>query len=59
MALLEAINPLLSAGWQQGGHDWRLENDKGWRLADYEARGGYQSLKKIFAEKKTPDDVIN
>jgi NADH-quinone oxidoreductase subunit F len=58
MALLQAINPLLSAGWQQGAHDWRLENDKGWRLADYAARGGYQSLKKILETKMTPDDVI-
>jgi len=58
MALLEAINPLLSAGWQQGGHEWRLENDKGWRLADYVARGGYQSLKKILETKMSPDDVI-
>ncbi|MDP2793755.1 MAG: NADH-quinone oxidoreductase subunit NuoF [Sulfurisoma sp.] len=59
MALLEAINPLLSAGWQKGGHEWRLENDTGWRLKDYEARGGYQSLKKILAGKMSPDDVIN
>jgi NADH-quinone oxidoreductase subunit F len=58
MALIEAINPLLSAGWQQGGHEWRLESDTGWRLKDYEARGGYQSLKKIVETKMTPDDVI-
>jgi NADH-quinone oxidoreductase subunit F len=59
MALLEALNPLLSAGWQQGGHAWRLENDSGWRLKDYAARGGYQSLKKIVADKMSPDDVIS
>jgi NADH-quinone oxidoreductase subunit F len=58
MALLEAINPLLSAGWQTGSHEWRLENDKGWRLADYEARGGYQSLRKVIETKMSPDDVI-
>ncbi|MCU0805388.1 MAG: NADH-quinone oxidoreductase subunit NuoF [Burkholderiales bacterium] len=29
-----------------------------WRLADYEARGGYQGLKKILAEKIAPDAVI-
>jgi NADH-quinone oxidoreductase subunit F len=29
-----------------------------WRLADYEARGGYQALRKILAEKITPDQVI-
>jgi NADH-quinone oxidoreductase subunit F len=50
MALIDAINPLLSAGWNKG--------DAGWGLKEYEARGGYQSLKKLFADKKTPDDVI-
>ena len=50
MALIEAINPLLSAGWNKG--------DAGWNLKEYEARGGYQSLKRILAEKKTPDEVI-
>jgi len=29
-----------------------------WRLADYEARGGYEALKKIVREKLTPEDVI-
>jgi NADH-quinone oxidoreductase subunit F len=29
-----------------------------WRLRDYEARGGYQALKKILAEKITPEAVI-
>ncbi|MCC6474520.1 MAG: NADH-quinone oxidoreductase subunit NuoF [Burkholderiales bacterium] len=29
-----------------------------WRLADYEARGGYRALKKIFAEKIAPDALI-
>ncbi len=33
-------------------------NGDNWRLADYEARGGYQALKKIAAEKMTPDAVI-
>ena len=50
MALVAAINPLMSTGWDRG--------DAGWRLKDYEARGGYQSLKKILGEKKTPDEVI-
>jgi NADH-quinone oxidoreductase subunit F len=50
MALIDAINPLLSAGWNKG--------DAGWNLKEYEARGGYQSLKRILAEKKSPDDVI-
>ena len=29
-----------------------------WRLKDYEARGGYQALKKILGEKITPDTII-
>jgi NADH-quinone oxidoreductase subunit F len=29
-----------------------------WRLKDYEARGGYQALKKILAENITPENVI-
>jgi NADH-quinone oxidoreductase subunit F len=29
-----------------------------WRLRDYEARGGYQALKKILAEKISPEAVI-
>src|ERR1700712_2197452 len=30
-----------------------------WRLSDYEARGGYQALRKILAEGLTPEQVIN
>jgi NADH-quinone oxidoreductase subunit F len=30
-----------------------------WRLRDYEARGGYQALKKILAEKIPPEQIIN
>jgi len=29
-----------------------------WRLKDYEARGGYQALRKILGEKITPEQVI-
>lgn len=29
-----------------------------WHLADYEARGGYQALRKILTEGLTPDQVI-
>ena len=29
-----------------------------WRLKDYEARGGYQALRKILTEGLTPDQVI-
>ena len=27
-------------------------------LKDYESRGGYQALRTILAEKRTPEDVI-
>ena len=50
MALIEAVNPLLSAGWTKG--------DAGWGIREYEARGGYQALKRILAEKTAPDQVI-
>jgi NADH-quinone oxidoreductase subunit F len=30
-----------------------------WRLKDYEARGGYQALKKILAEKIPPEQIVN
>jgi NADH-quinone oxidoreductase subunit F len=30
-----------------------------WRLADYEARGGYQALRKILNEKISPGEVVN
>ncbi|MDR2851701.1 MAG: NADH-quinone oxidoreductase subunit NuoF [Burkholderiaceae bacterium] len=33
-------------------------NGSNWRLKDYEARGGYQALRKILAEGMTPDQVI-
>ncbi len=29
-----------------------------WRLKDYEERGGYQALRKIFSDKLTPDAVV-
>ena len=32
---------------------------KNWRLADYVARGGYDALKKIIAEKIPPEQVIS
>jgi NADH-quinone oxidoreductase subunit F len=35
-----------------------LSSPDGWRLKDYEARDGYQALRKIFAEGITPDQVI-
>lgn len=30
-----------------------------WRLGEYEARGGYQALKKIIAEKMPADQIVN
>src|SRR5213082_1894294 len=33
-------------------------NGRNWRLADYVARGGYEALKKILAEKIPPEQVI-
>ena len=30
-----------------------------WRLKDYEARGGYQALKKILADKIPPEQIVN
>jgi NADH-quinone oxidoreductase subunit F len=30
-----------------------------WRLREYEARGGYQALKKIIAQKIPPDQIVN
>ena len=29
-----------------------------WRLKDYEDRGGYGALRKVFADKITPDAVV-
>ncbi|HQN46726.1 MAG TPA: NADH-quinone oxidoreductase subunit NuoF [Rugosibacter sp.] len=50
MALLGSISPLLTTGWSQG--------DAGWRLRDYEARGGYAQLKCILSGNMSPDDLI-
>ncbi len=36
-----------------------LEGERTWRLADYEKRGGYAALRKILADRMTPDAVIN
>ena len=50
MAILGALNPMLTAG---------LDGDNAWRLEDYLKRGGYSALKKIFAEKRSPDQIID
>ena len=42
------INPQILAG---------LDGNN-WRIADYQARGGYQALKKILDEKITPEAVV-
>ncbi len=33
-------------------------NGLNWRLGDYEARGGYQALRKVLSEKTAPDQII-
>ena len=43
------INPVILAGL----------NGSNWDLDSYVARGGYDVLKKILAEKTSPDDIIN
>jgi NADH-quinone oxidoreductase subunit F len=43
------INPVILAGL----------NGQNWGLDDYVARGGYSVLKRILAEKTSPDDIIN
>ena len=43
------INPVILAG---------LTGDN-WDLDSYVARGGYEVLRKILAEKTSPDDIIN
>ena len=43
------IDPVILAGL----------NGKNWGLDGYVARGGYSVLKKILAEKTSPDDIIN
>ncbi len=50
MALISALNPVLTPGWIRG--------DDGWRLKDYEARGGYAQLRRIISDKITQDDLI-
>ncbi|MDR3300452.1 MAG: NADH-quinone oxidoreductase subunit NuoF [Candidatus Accumulibacter sp.] len=49
MAILGAINPLLTVGWN---------GDAAWRLQDYVKRGGYKALGRIFAEKIPADQLI-
>jgi len=34
-------------------------NGLDWRLKDYEARGGYQALRKILGEKTPPEQIVN
>ncbi len=50
MALLGAINPLLTTAWAKG--------DAGWRLQEYVARGGYEALRMVLTQKMSQDQVI-
>jgi NADH-quinone oxidoreductase subunit F len=50
MALISALNPVLSAGWSKG--------DAGWGIKEYEARGGYAQLKRVLESKMTQDELI-
>ena len=36
-----------------------LDGDRTWRLQDYVARGGYEAIRKILAEKTSPDVIIS
>ena len=62
----EQVLPQFQAtGVQTCFHDRHIEpqiyaglDGTNWRLADYEARGGYQALRKILTEGLTPDQVI-
>jgi NADH-quinone oxidoreductase subunit F len=51
MALLGSIRPLLTAGLD-------TNNDRGWRLDAYVERGGYSALKRILAEKTSPEQLV-
>ena len=35
-----------------------LDGDRSWRLADYLKRGGYAALRRIFADKISPDEIV-
>lgn len=48
MTILGAIKPILTVG---------LDGDKAWRLDDYVKRGGYAALKRILANRTTPEEV--
>jgi NADH-quinone oxidoreductase subunit F len=50
MAILGALNPVLTVGLDGA-------SDSGWRLDAYVKRGGYAALKKILADKTTPEQV--
>ena len=47
MALIDSLNPVLTTGWNGG-----------WNINAYEGRRGYEALRKILAEKITPDEGI-
>ena len=61
----QVLSQFQATGVQTCFHDRHIEpqiyaglDGTNWRLADYEARGGYKALRKILAEGLTPDQVI-
>lgn len=69
MSAAEVLAQFASTGVQTCFHDRHIEpqiyaglNGKNWGLRDYEARGGYQALRKILGQDggsgMTPDQVI-
>ncbi|MDR0528200.1 MAG: NADH-quinone oxidoreductase subunit NuoF [Zoogloeaceae bacterium] len=50
MAILGAIHPVLTAGLS--------DREDGWRLAEYEARGGYAALRRILSERIPAEKII-
>ena len=61
----QVLQQFQATGVQTCFHDRHIEpqiyaglDGTNWRLADYEARGGYQALRKILTEGLTPDQVI-
>lgn len=65
MTAEQVLAQFQATGVQTCFHDRHIEpqiyaglDGTNWRLADYEARGGYKALRKILTEGLTPDQVI-
>ena len=61
----QVLSQFQATGVQTCFHDRHIEpqiyaglDGTNWRLADYEARGGYKALRKILSEGLTSDQVI-